>query len=372
MSEAISQSESEPTSPVETDASDVGDAAIRRSEPDPIEPDAVLSACKRWLALGVDPYIIARRFQKKFGSVIAQQAELWTRRAREAMLASLNVPREQRTAEAVWFYKYIISHPKATISQKLRARIRIDQLIGLTPMPTPRTHAPGPGNYPGCESFSGRSPTTPALGSALGSVPTSGSSLGTPGWGSAHRAGNPAGSVGSALGSEPRCAADAPNPERFGDGASETIAERSAAGDEPHNDQVASAAQDRPSATQDSANTRSRQRSDDRCANSPAADRLACESTGVPGGSGDFPASRKASQGISGGTSGGGATGGGTSGGISRRLSTRAQRRAEARQQRKAARRAARSAVAPQPMAGPIPAAQDTRPAPAAQERAPP
>ncbi|MCC5828524.1 MAG: hypothetical protein JJU36_03670 [Phycisphaeraceae bacterium] len=369
MSEAISQPESEPVAPVEIDAGDVG-SAIGQSEPDPVEPDAVLSACKRWLALGVDPYIIVRRLEKKFGSVIAQQAEMWVRRAREEMLASLNVPDEQRTAEAVWFYKYIISHPKATISQKLRARIRIDQLIGLTPMPTPRTPgpAPAPGSFPGpgsaLRSFTRSRETSSSVPGTPGSAPTSGSNLGTPGWGSVRRAAKPAERSGSAPGSESRYAADALNPERFGDGASETVAKMIPAGDEQHGDQTTPAAQDLPPTTQDSAGTRIRQRPDDRRGDSAAADRFACKSSGAPGGYGDFPASRKVSQGRAG--------GGGASGGVSRRLPTRAQRRAAAREQQKAARRAARSSGSSQPMANPISTTHATRPVPAAQERAPP
>ncbi|MCC5830932.1 MAG: hypothetical protein JJU36_15915, partial [Phycisphaeraceae bacterium] len=300
MSEAINQPESEPLSPVESDAGDVG-GTVGQSEPDPIEPDAVLSACKRWLALGVDPYIIARRLEKKFGSVIAQQAEMWVRRAREEMLASLNVPHEQRTAEAVWFYKYIISHPQATISQKIRARIRIDQLIGLTPMPTPRTPGPGsvgsvtatgsraPGSYPALGGFAApgnfAGHEARASGHFPGSAPITGSNLGAAGSGSVRTAANSGGGSGSARGSEPRCPVDTHIADNFARRASETIAKRSAAGDEQHNDQATSAAQDRPSATQDSAGTRIRQRSDDRRGDSAAADRFACESSG---GSSDF------------------------------------------------------------------------------------
>ncbi|MCC5828278.1 MAG: hypothetical protein JJU36_02410 [Phycisphaeraceae bacterium] len=355
MAETINQPESEPVSSV--------------------EPDAVLSACKRWLALGVDPYVIARRLKKKFGPEIAQQAEIWIRRAREEMLASLNVPHEQRTAEAVCFYKYIISHPKSTISQKLRARTRIDQLIGLTPMPTPRTPGPGPGSFPAPEGYPGYERFS-VPNSTPGSAPTTGGNLGTSRWGSVHAFGNPAGNFASAPGGEPRCPDVASDTERCGDDAWETVPAANPGEDEQHNDHATLAAQDRPPVTQDSANTQRRQQPDDRRDGVAAAYRLDCESSGGSsdfGGLVDFPAPRKASQGRAGGrASGGASTGGGTSGGVSRRLPTRAQRRAAAREQQKAARRAARSSGSSQPMAGPISSAHATRPVLAAHERAPP
>ncbi|MCC5828955.1 MAG: hypothetical protein JJU36_05860, partial [Phycisphaeraceae bacterium] len=141
MSEPVSQSETESVSPAEDGCGEsIGDDS--QGQADLIEPEAIVSACKRWLALGVDPYIIRRRLTKKFGEPVGQQAERWIGRAREEMIAKLDVPRQERIAEAIWFYQYIISHPKSTIAQKLRARTRIDQLNGDIPTRTP---APAPG-----------------------------------------------------------------------------------------------------------------------------------------------------------------------------------------------------------------------------------
>ncbi|MCC5830122.1 MAG: hypothetical protein JJU36_11805 [Phycisphaeraceae bacterium] len=144
MSDSIEQPEPEADSTVESEPSDAGQVA-GQAEPEAIEPEAIVSACKRWLALGVDPYIIRRRLTKKFGEPVGQQAERWIGRAREEMIAKLDVPRQERIAEAIWFYQYIISHPKSTIAQKLRARTRIDQLNGDIPTRTP---APAPGSPP--------------------------------------------------------------------------------------------------------------------------------------------------------------------------------------------------------------------------------
>ncbi|MCC5829186.1 MAG: hypothetical protein JJU36_07035 [Phycisphaeraceae bacterium] len=109
----------------------------------------MIDRCVVYLAQGWCESRIRLRIHRFFGPEGDRRASHWIAEARRSLLESLNRPEDELRAEAVAFYKTILSHPDATPNQKLRAVRRIEVLMGLVPAPAPGTPGPGSRNH-GC------------------------------------------------------------------------------------------------------------------------------------------------------------------------------------------------------------------------------
>lgn len=83
------------------------------------------------LAAGHRPGAIKAAIREKFGAVSARQIFRYMARARAEMLEAAGASLEQLVAESLAFYRSITADEKARVADKLRARERIDQLLGL-------------------------------------------------------------------------------------------------------------------------------------------------------------------------------------------------------------------------------------------------
>lgn len=94
------------------------------------EAELRTEACMSLLAKGLRKGETKRAMAKMFG-ISNKQAERYIFRAREAMLERLGRSREEMRAGSLAYYESLLANPKATISEQIHARKRIDKLLGL-------------------------------------------------------------------------------------------------------------------------------------------------------------------------------------------------------------------------------------------------
>ncbi|QDT94479.1 hypothetical protein [Gimesia algae] len=70
-----------------------------------------------------------------------RSVERYITRARREMLKEVEQGLEQHRADSLYFYRSVIDSPKSTERDRLRARERIDRLLGLDTKATPRKKA---------------------------------------------------------------------------------------------------------------------------------------------------------------------------------------------------------------------------------------
>ncbi|QDT98136.1 hypothetical protein [Gimesia aquarii] len=85
---------------------------------------------KHLLSLGKHPLEIKRAVTLEF-SLSTRSIDRYITRARREMVERLEVPIEQLRAESFFFYVSVINDAKSTQRERLRARERIDKLLGL-------------------------------------------------------------------------------------------------------------------------------------------------------------------------------------------------------------------------------------------------
>jgi hypothetical protein len=85
--------------------------------------------------------LLRRRYQNRSGKPIsARTCEDYISRAREKLIEWTQKPKEEHVTEAAAYYVTTIQNAQATISEKLRARERLDALYGIN---APIRHAHG-------------------------------------------------------------------------------------------------------------------------------------------------------------------------------------------------------------------------------------
>ncbi|QDU11626.1 hypothetical protein [Gimesia aquarii] len=85
---------------------------------------------KHLLSLGKHPLEIKRAVTLEF-NLSTRSINRYIARARHEMVERLEVPIEQLRAESFFFYVSVINDAKSTQRERLRARERIDKLLGL-------------------------------------------------------------------------------------------------------------------------------------------------------------------------------------------------------------------------------------------------
>lgn len=85
---------------------------------------------KHLLSLGKHPTEIKRAVVREY-DLASRSVERYITRARREMTKCFEVPIEQLRAEAIFFYISIINDTKSQQRERLRARERIDKLLGL-------------------------------------------------------------------------------------------------------------------------------------------------------------------------------------------------------------------------------------------------
>ena len=84
-----------------------------------------------WMRKGI---LLRSRLKRKIKhrwDIEWRQADEYIRRARERLLIHLNQSREEHRADSLAFYEGIMLNDDAAIAEKLRARERVDKLLGL-------------------------------------------------------------------------------------------------------------------------------------------------------------------------------------------------------------------------------------------------
>lgn len=107
-----------------------------------------VEACEQMIALGRYNGEIKRAMAKQYG-ISPRTAESYIKKARTAMLNRRGETRDGLQADAMAFYQSIIRDENASNRDKIRARERIDKLLGLDEPqraesgPPPSTKVPG-------------------------------------------------------------------------------------------------------------------------------------------------------------------------------------------------------------------------------------
>lgn len=92
---------------------------------------------KKMLGMGKYASEIKKAVNQEYG-LSTRSVERYITRARREMVKHTKVSLEDHVAEAYYFYRGILTDPESTQRERLRARERIDKLLGLD-QPT-RTH----------------------------------------------------------------------------------------------------------------------------------------------------------------------------------------------------------------------------------------
>ena len=90
----------------------------------------LLRLVKKMLGMGKYPSEIKQAVSQKF-HLSRRSVERYMKRARREMVENLNIPVKEHRAEALYFYRSVVSDPNSSQRERLRARERIDKLLGL-------------------------------------------------------------------------------------------------------------------------------------------------------------------------------------------------------------------------------------------------
>tara|TARA_R110002111_G_scaffold262694_1_gene340245 strand:- start:196930 stop:197397 length:468 start_codon:yes stop_codon:yes gene_type:complete len=93
------------------------------------QQELVVRLIKKLLSMGKYTSLIKTVVSEKF-QISRRSVERYIKRARREMIAHMEIPIEQHRAEAYYFYLSVIESEKATCRDRLRARERIDKLVG--------------------------------------------------------------------------------------------------------------------------------------------------------------------------------------------------------------------------------------------------
>tara|TARA_R110002095_G_scaffold179899_1_gene157426 strand:+ start:1388 stop:1855 length:468 start_codon:yes stop_codon:yes gene_type:complete len=93
------------------------------------QQELVVRLIKKLLSMGKYTSLIKTVVSEKF-QISRRSVERYIKRARREMIAHMEIPIEQHRAEAYYFYLSVIDSEKATCRDRLRARERIDKLVG--------------------------------------------------------------------------------------------------------------------------------------------------------------------------------------------------------------------------------------------------
>lgn len=101
--------------------------------------------CVEWVAIGLHMGEIKTKGAEDWG-VSRRTVEAYARRARARVAQALGKTREQHQGEGLAFYRMIIQDKQADVRDRLMARKRIDEMLGLDE--PRRTELSGPNGTP--------------------------------------------------------------------------------------------------------------------------------------------------------------------------------------------------------------------------------
>jgi hypothetical protein len=92
--------------------------------------DLLLRLVKKMLAMGRHASEIKQAIAQEF-YLSRRSVERYMKRARQEMIEHMDMPVKQHRSEALYFYHNMMNNPKSGPRERLRARERIDKLMGL-------------------------------------------------------------------------------------------------------------------------------------------------------------------------------------------------------------------------------------------------
>lgn len=90
----------------------------------------LIDVIKKLMSVGTYTYDIKIVISKKYG-LSQRSVERYITRARKEMVDYFKKPVEQFRAESYCFYRSVLKDPRSTQGERLRARERLDKLLGL-------------------------------------------------------------------------------------------------------------------------------------------------------------------------------------------------------------------------------------------------
>lgn len=100
-------------------------------KPDDEEMEERVEFMSKLMALDLRKGHLRREFQKQYGPVSHQTLSRYESRARARNLESLNRPKPEWVSESIEYYREIAQDPATEPRDRIKARERIDKLLGL-------------------------------------------------------------------------------------------------------------------------------------------------------------------------------------------------------------------------------------------------
>jgi len=93
--------------------------------------EARIRLVESWMRKGILVRSVLKKKIKKKWDLEWRMADIYISRARDRLLLHLNQTKEEHRANSLAFYEGVMMNPEANLTEKIRARERVDKLLGL-------------------------------------------------------------------------------------------------------------------------------------------------------------------------------------------------------------------------------------------------